>query len=107
MSSPAPILFLDIDDVLCLNRPYGGFDVIDALDGRHAQADAVYREVFDRGSVAVASTEARYRVVLRRAGGGVTTPHIDSCAAGVFPCGVLAIFVTVILAVAGSHPCWQ
>lgn len=26
-----PVLFLDFDDVLCLNSPYGGFDVIEPL----------------------------------------------------------------------------
>ncbi|MFZ4479082.1 MAG: HAD domain-containing protein [Rhodoferax sp.] len=26
-----PVLFLDLDDVLCLNTPYGGYDVIQAL----------------------------------------------------------------------------
>ena len=42
-----PILFLDLDDVLCLNRPYGGFDVLHALQGRHPEPERVYREVFD------------------------------------------------------------
>ena len=45
-----PTLFLDLDDVLCLNRPYGGFDVLHALQGRHPQPDRVYREVFDEGA---------------------------------------------------------
>ena len=31
-----PIVFLDIDDVLCLNNPYGGFDALEAVNGRHA-----------------------------------------------------------------------
>lgn len=30
-TSPQPVLFLDFDDVLCLNNPYGGYDVIEAL----------------------------------------------------------------------------
>lgn len=30
-SMTRPVLFLDFDDVLCLNSPYGGFDVIAAL----------------------------------------------------------------------------
>ena len=30
-NSPRPVLFLDFDDVLCLNNPYGGYDVIEAL----------------------------------------------------------------------------
>jgi GGDEF domain-containing protein len=25
------VLFLDFDDVLCLNKPYGGYDVLQAL----------------------------------------------------------------------------
>ena len=41
-----PIVFLDIDDVLCLNDPYGGTDVLDALERRHAQPDKVLREIF-------------------------------------------------------------
>lgn len=30
-TSSQPVLFLDFDDVLCLNKPYGGYDVIEAL----------------------------------------------------------------------------
>lgn len=30
-NSPRPVLFLDFDDVLCLNKPYGGYDVLQAL----------------------------------------------------------------------------
>lgn len=30
-SMTRPVLFLDFDDVLCLNSPYGGYDVIGAL----------------------------------------------------------------------------
>ena len=30
-TSPEPVLFLDFDDVLCLNNPYCGYDVIEAL----------------------------------------------------------------------------
>jgi hypothetical protein len=41
-----PIVFLDIDDVLCLNDPYGGSDALDALTGRHANPDSVLREIF-------------------------------------------------------------
>jgi hypothetical protein len=40
------IVFLDIDDVLCLNDPYGGSDALDALEGRHAEPDRVLREIF-------------------------------------------------------------
>lgn len=47
------ILFLDIDDVLCLNRTYGGYDVIRAISGVHPSPEAVYREVFDERACAV------------------------------------------------------
>jgi len=41
-----PIVFLDIDDVLCLNNPYGGSDALEAVKGRHAAPDTVLREIF-------------------------------------------------------------
>jgi hypothetical protein len=41
-----PIVFLDIDDVLCLNDPYGGSDALEAVKGRHADPDTVLREIF-------------------------------------------------------------
>ena len=41
-----PIVFLDIDDVLCLNNPYGGSDALDAVNGMHADPDSVLREIF-------------------------------------------------------------
>src|ERR1700737_5608160 len=41
-----PIIFLDIDDVLCLNNPYGGSDALEAVKGRHADPDMVLREIF-------------------------------------------------------------
>jgi len=41
-----PIVFLDIDDVLCLNDPYGGTDALEAVNGRHADPDTVLREIF-------------------------------------------------------------
>jgi len=44
-----PIVFLDIDDVLCLNNPYGGFDALEAVKGRHADPDTVLREIFAAG----------------------------------------------------------
>jgi hypothetical protein len=40
------IVFLDIDDVLCVNEPYTGLDALDAVCGKHAQPEAVLREVF-------------------------------------------------------------
>lgn len=48
-----PIFFLDIDDVLCLNTQYGGYDVIRALQGVHPFPDVVFREVFDKGACEV------------------------------------------------------
>src|SRR5256885_17210442 len=41
-----PIVFLDIDDVLCLNNPYGGSDALEAVRGRHADPDTGLREIF-------------------------------------------------------------
>jgi len=41
-----PIVSLDIDDVLCLNNPYGGADALEAVKGRHANPDTVLREIF-------------------------------------------------------------
>ncbi len=52
-SNSKPIIFLDIDDVLCLNKTYGGYDVIRAVRGEHPAPDAVYREVFDAQACAV------------------------------------------------------
>jgi hypothetical protein len=43
-----PILFLDIDDVVCLNETYGGYDVVEALRGRHSRPATVFREVFNQ-----------------------------------------------------------
>ena len=43
-----PVVFLDIDDVLCLNNPYGGSDALDAVKGKHADPDAVLREIFGK-----------------------------------------------------------
>lgn len=41
-----PIVFLDIDDVLCLNRPYSGFDVWHACRNKHGGAEAVLANAF-------------------------------------------------------------
>ena len=41
-----PVIFLDIDDVLCLNNPYGGSDALEAVNERHADPDTVLREIF-------------------------------------------------------------
>ena len=44
-----PILFLDLDDVLCLNPLYGGLDAIEAINGRHFSQADVYRKLFAPG----------------------------------------------------------
>jgi hypothetical protein len=41
-----PILFLDLDDVLCLNDPYGGYDIL--APGKPAD---LYKKLFEAGSV--------------------------------------------------------
>ncbi|MDB5819506.1 MAG: hypothetical protein JWQ11_3146 [Rhizobacter sp.] len=58
MSTPlaSPIVFLDIDDVLCLNAPYSGFDVIDVFRGRRS----------DRGDVLANSFSPEPKAALRR-----------------------------------------
>lgn len=48
-----PILFLDIDDVVCLNERYGGFDVVRALNERVPQYVDVLRQVFNRDACAL------------------------------------------------------
>lgn len=48
MTASLPILFLDIDDVLCLNERYGGFDVVLAMNPKLPRADDVLRQVFNR-----------------------------------------------------------
>jgi hypothetical protein len=42
-----PVLFLDIDDVLCLSSPYGGYDAIEAVNGRRSNPTAIYRKLFE------------------------------------------------------------
>ena len=46
-----PILFLDIDDVLCLSVPFGGYDAIDAINSRRACPELVYQSLFHRPAV--------------------------------------------------------
>jgi hypothetical protein len=48
-----PIFFLDIDDVLCLNEPYSGFDVVQAVRGKRTDADTVLARSFSEGPLAV------------------------------------------------------
>lgn len=47
MNALDPILFLDIDDVLCMNEGYGGFDITLAVNDRHENPAAVFRAVFN------------------------------------------------------------
>ncbi len=69
-SSPAgPLMFLDIDDVLCMSSPYGGFAALAAVNGRHVNPEAVYRELFAAGAVAALrrvhdAMDARIRYVI-------------------------------------------
>jgi len=46
-----PILFLDIDDVICMNSPYGGFDAIAAVKGGHVNSARVYQALFDPSAI--------------------------------------------------------
>ena len=46
-----PVLFLDLDDVLCINSPCGGFDAIAAVNGRHVNPAWVYQRLFEPGAV--------------------------------------------------------
>lgn len=41
-----PTILLDIDDVLCMSVPYGGYDVIDAFAGRRTDIDHVLAKIF-------------------------------------------------------------
>lgn len=52
--SPASAtVFLDIDDVICLSDPYGGYDVIDVVTDRSMGAEAIYKALFAAVPVAV------------------------------------------------------
>ncbi|HAL37828.1 MAG TPA: hypothetical protein DCP03_06790 [Polaromonas sp.] len=48
-----PVLFLDIDDVLCLSDPFGGFDAIDAIRSKHPRPELVFRHLFHLPAVDV------------------------------------------------------
>ena len=48
-SRALPVLFLDLDDVLCLNDSYSGFAAVEAINGRHHSAATVFRKVFASG----------------------------------------------------------
>lgn len=58
------VLFLDFDDVFCLNKPYGGYDVFQNFDARPAD---LYERLWHQPAVAVLLAilqEHRPRVVL-------------------------------------------
>lgn len=44
--APVPILFLDLDDVLCMSKPYGCFAAAAAVNDRHANPREFYRDLF-------------------------------------------------------------
>ena len=47
LAQDAPaIFFLDLDDVLCMSSPYGGFDAIAAVNDRHVNPAQVYHGLF-------------------------------------------------------------
>lgn len=49
-----PVLFLDIDDVICCNRPFGAHDAHAALHGRHdLPSEWVFETLFDPRAAAV------------------------------------------------------
>lgn len=52
MSQHTPILFLDFDDVLCLNRPYGGYEAQICVQGRHPRPEEVWALIFDAEATA-------------------------------------------------------
>ena len=45
-NAAVPVLFLDLDDVLCMSSPYGGFDAIAAVNDRHVNPFQVYQRLF-------------------------------------------------------------
>jgi len=51
-----PILFLDLDDVLCLSDPYGGWDAFEAVQAKRTDADLVFAHLFARPAVEVLRT---------------------------------------------------
>jgi hypothetical protein len=48
-----PILFLDLDDVLCLSDPYGGWDAFEAVQAKRVDADLVFKHLFHQPAVEV------------------------------------------------------
>lgn len=50
-SERKPTVFLDFDDVLCLNSPYGGIDVQRAAAHPRSAPDDLYQKVFSPGAI--------------------------------------------------------
>jgi hypothetical protein len=48
-----PVLFLDIDDVVCLNLRVGGFDALDVVRGKHPDPSHVLQHLFASGACSV------------------------------------------------------
>lgn len=48
-----PIVFLDFDDVLCLNEHVGGLDALDALRGKRLDTAFVFRNLWSARAVAI------------------------------------------------------
>jgi hypothetical protein len=46
VADDAPLVFLDLDDVVCLSEFHGGYDAVDAVTGRHTHAHRVYATLF-------------------------------------------------------------
>lgn len=47
-----PILFLDIDDVICFNDPYGGYNAFLAVnDLNNKRQNAIWKELFNKKAV--------------------------------------------------------
>lgn len=66
-----PLIFLDFDDVICINNPYGGYDVIAAANGSapadlwerlwHPPATAALKLIFDEFAPEVVITSSWLR----------------------------------------------
>jgi len=51
--TPKSTLVLDIDDVLCMSSPYGGFDVRDAMNGIRDDLGPILSKIFSSGALNV------------------------------------------------------
>lgn len=49
----APIIFLDLDDVVCLSDPFGGHDAFECVTAKRVDVDLVYQNLFHRRAIAV------------------------------------------------------